>query len=586
MISSVAAGTRSGFDPDPSSYDTGTTTPLSVDAEGHLRVRAQVTTDEGSFRDDFPGSGLTSSLTGTLTFTSGSATVTGSGTAFTTEIKVGDYIKKTADADTLYARVESVDSATSLTLETTYGGTTSSTTGLRNNWQPLSSGTGASIAVASSSVSLISGTASGGVSRITRAGDYLPYNLLMKGSITQRIANQTAVLGFQDIPGSATRGAYFQFDGASNTVVKCVSQFGSAAADTQTTTVTYANNGTSATTHTYEVDLSANQASYLIDGIVVAIHKDHIPGPYDNLAMTAYITNAATVTTTTLAVDWIYFANVDQVQITNDFVGEPQKVLLMGKNTTTGLPTDLQLDANGNLIVTALTGFNAAISFGDITTAASTQVPVRRTAYTEPASSAAFSIKSANANDTSAGTGARTVTITYFDGTSGSLSTETVTLNGTTCVNSVTTTARYIEKITVTTVGSTGSNVGIITLYTGTGCVTTVGTIAATDNTTLWAHHYVPVGKTMDITGLSVSHNGTTVGSGGVFVIKALALGIANAPDVQVADFHRLYGQSSTIARTYTSPVAVAGPARVVVYVSPETTSSTVYRASLDYFQP
>lgn len=245
----------------------------------------------------------------------------------------------------------------------------------------------------------------------------------------------------------------------------------------------------------------------------------------------------------------------------------------------------VQLDMNGRIVTSAITGFGAAFTFGDVTLAAIATASVRRTAYTEPASVAAFSIKSGNAADTSAGTGARTVTITYLDSTYVQQS-ETITLNGTTCVNSVTTTARYFESVKVVTGGSTGSNVGLLTFYTGTGCVTTVGTIPATDNQTLWAHHYVQTGKTSNITGLSVNHSGTTVGSGAVFFLKSLPLNIANAVESQVGDFHRLYGQSSTAPRSYVSPIKVNGPARITVYVTPETSSSTVYRASIDFFEP
>lgn len=60
-------------------------------------------------------------LTGTLTLTSGSAAVTGSSTAFTTELEVGDKI--ILDADETWAEILSIESATALTLTAVYGGT-------------------------------------------------------------------------------------------------------------------------------------------------------------------------------------------------------------------------------------------------------------------------------------------------------------------------------------------------------------------------------------------------------------------------------------------------------------------------------
>jgi len=228
----------------------------------------------------------------------------------------------------------------------------------------------------------------------------------------------------------------------------------------------------------------------------------------------------------------------------------------------------------------------AALFFGDVTTAATTEAVVRRTAYTEPASAAQFSIRSANAADTAAGTGARTVAVTWSNGTLTSKAVENITLNGTTCVNSAATTARFFDKMQVATVGSSNSNTGILTLFTGAGCVTTVGTIGALAEQTFWAHYYVLSGKTANLTGAAVSHNGTTTGSGAQFVVRGVNPLVANENELQVLDVLRLYGQSSTVSRDYTSPIPVVGPKRLNVYVTPETSSSTVYRAAIDFFEP
>ncbi len=260
---------------------------------------------------------------------------------------------------------------------------------------------------------------------------------------------------------------------------------------------------------------------------------------------------------------------------------------LVGKTSTTGNLSYLKVDETGGLVTTALTGFGADFAFGDVTLAALTQAVVRRTAYTEQTVNATRSISSANAADAAAGTGARTVLITYLDATGAGPFTTTVTLNGTTCVATSVSNIAFIEEMRVVTVGSTGSNVGILSLFVNNTCGGgTIGTIAATNNQTFWAHHYIPVGKEANITGVSVSHNGTTVGSGGVFVVRAQVLVTANQAERQVTDFIRLYGQSSTFARVYTSPVKVPGPARLLLYVTPETASSTVYRGAIDFFEP
>ena len=270
---------------------------------------------------------------------------------------------------------------------------------------------------------------------------------------------------------------------------------------------------------------------------------------------------------------------------TNGTTKPTQSLLVAGSDGTSILP--LLTDNTGRLVTSAITGFGADFSFGDITTASLIIAAVRRTVYTEQTTNAQRSIVSANANDSSAGTGARTVEITYLDQVGAGPYTETITMNGATPVNTVSTTICFIEKIKVLTVGSTGSNVGILTLRAATGGGgVVIWTVGATDNQTFGSHHYIPTAKTCNITGMSVSHNGTTVGSGGVFILKAKSLTLANAAEIQVNDSVRLYGQASTSTRSYGSPIKILGPARIYAYVTPETASSTVYRASFDFFEP
>jgi hypothetical protein len=64
------------------------------------------------------GNGELSALTGTITFTNGSATVTGSGSSFTGEVAAGDKIQ--LDADGTLVTVASVATDTSLTLSNLY----------------------------------------------------------------------------------------------------------------------------------------------------------------------------------------------------------------------------------------------------------------------------------------------------------------------------------------------------------------------------------------------------------------------------------------------------------------------------------
>jgi hypothetical protein len=269
----------------------------------------------------------------------------------------------------------------------------------------------------------------------------------------------------------------------------------------------------------------------------------------------------------------------------NNSTTPTQSQLVAGTDGTAIRP--LATDSLGRLVTSAITGFGANFTFGDVNTSATTKAIVRRTAYTEQTTNAQRSIKSANANDTGAGTGSQQVTITYLDATGAGPFTEVITLNGTTAVNTVSTTICFIEKIQVTRVGSGAVNAGIITLNATTGGLgAVIWTIAAGDNQTFGCHHYVPTGKVCNVTGIDVSHNGTTVGSGGVFVMNAFSIGVTGAVDLQVSDFIRLYGQSSSFERSYGSPIKITGPSRLTVYVTPETASATTYRASVDFFEP
>ena len=254
-----------------------------------------------------------------------------------------------------------------------------------------------------------------------------------------------------------------------------------------------------------------------------------------------------------------------------------------------GQRTEIQTDLNGRIVTSAITGFGAAFTFGDVVSASTALKAVRRTTYNEQTTNAQRSFSSSDVDDdgSPADTGARKLHITYLDSTGAGPFDEVITLNGTTCVATVATNIAFVEHIEITTVGSTGSNEGTLTMFVDSSCGSgTIGTIEANSRQSFWAHHYVPTGKIANVTGISAGHNGTTVGSGAVFVLKAKNLTVADSVEDQVSDFVRLYGQSSTFSRNYASPIKVTGPSRLVLYVIPESASTFTYRAAIDYFEP
>ena len=132
--------------------------------------------------------------------------------------------------------------------------------------------------------------------------------------------------------------------------------------------------------------------------------------------------------------------------------------------------------------------------------------------YSYLSAASVLKVSSSSANDTSAGTGARTVELFGLDGDYNEIN-EVVTLNGQTAVNSTQSYLR-INRMIVRSAGSGGSNAGII--YAGTGTVTTgvPANIYATingdgTNQTLMALWTVPAGYTGYLMQYDVS-NGTT----------------------------------------------------------------------------
>ena len=248
-------------------------------------------------------------------------------------------------------------------------------------------------------------------------------------------------------------------------------------------------------------------------------------------------------------------------------------------------------NASNPLVVSSQAGASASNGFRDgrTTSSAATPAPCRFTAYTEPTSAGQRSIASASANDAAAGTGARTVKITYYKNSGGTVTGpfyETLTLNGTTGVNTVASDIYYIEQMEVLTVGSGGTNAGIITLYTQINKGgTAIGTIAASEGHTEWAHHYVPSGKTCYITAVYVALAGGGATSGGV-QLKEQDLSLANAYDNPLTEFVRSQIPSSgTNVRQYSSAIPVAGPARIVLWINPDGTNNLTWYGSFDYYE-
>ena len=156
-------------------------------------------------------------------------------------------------------------------------------------------------------------------------------------------------------------------------------------------------------------------------------------------------------------------------------------------------PFELQV-ARGQIqahSLVTIAGYNS-----DVDTAWEMITPVGNLSY--PAAALQMTVSSADADDTSAGTGARTVLITGLDANYAVIS-ETVTMNGQTAVTTTNSFLR-INSMLVTTAGTSLANEGII--YIGTGTVTSgvpatiYNVISAGYNNATSSQYTVPAGYT------------------------------------------------------------------------------------------
>jgi hypothetical protein len=222
-------------------------------------------------------------------------------------------------------------------------------------------------------------------------------------------------------------------------------------------------------------------------------------------------------------------------------------------------------------------------------------IPILATTYNEQTSGAQRSVSSSSAADTGAGTGARTVMITYYDSSMAGPLTDTVTLSGVTGVNTTATNICFIEKMEVATVGSSGRNAGVITLHTGTGgppsptlatlgtgnlFIDTIGSPAVNgDNRTLWAQHHVASTKTATFSTVTAGTTGNQTGV--VFVVVRMG-SLTTAPEVIVGDPLAVGLNATGVVRQLGIPIKIVGPALVRLIVVPAGNGTTFW-GSFDF---
>lgn len=350
-ITSLTVLANSSYLPNPAGV-IGDPQQVLSDPSGQLAVRATVLTDEGSFRDDFSGSSLLTALTGTPTFTNGSTVVIGNGTAFTSEVDTNSHVKITAHANSALARVSYVISDAQLVLDAPYTGATATGAASESSWQINQPASPANISLGSNSLlSILARVTSGDICGINRSGDTQPFVLDVVAYISQRVANQQAVFGFQDTQFAPVEQAVFVFDGTDNTKIRCRTSF--ASDSTQETLATYPGSLTSAVAVVYEIQASADRCRFIINGTQIAEHRTHVYRPYTSMQQVAYIENTGTVASqTTFTLDSVYFQNKDVLSLDEPVAmqgvagGQPITIQFGNPGGGTSLPLLINVNFN------------------------------------------------------------------------------------------------------------------------------------------------------------------------------------------------------------------------------------------------
>jgi hypothetical protein len=206
---------------------------------------------------------------------------------------------------------------------------------------------------------------------------------------------------------------------------------------------------------------------------------------------------------------------------------------------------------------------------------------IRASTYVAQAAQGQRSLVSTSALDTAAGTGARSVTINYLNNAM-QLKQDTVVLNGTVAVNTNAVDIEFIESLVVATSGTDLANDGTINLMTGVGGAGTVmSAIVALDNSTFYAHHYVPAGVSCYVN----KHTGAaTLAAGRTFLVRTGSPTVTG-PTLQIGDII-IHLAGSTEDHDYETPLIVTGPDLIVMRENPTASAAgNLAYASFDWVQ-
>ena len=230
---------------------------------------------------------------------------------------------------------------------------------------------------------------------------------------------------------------------------------------------------------------------------------------------------------------------------------------------------DVQFSMSGS-VGGGLVGFYGAY----LPTAATTLGAVRASTFVEQTSPSRRSFSSTNATDNASGSGAQQVRLTYYDGQMNGPYIEDLYLSGTTAVNTVNTNIQFVENVKCNLVGANGGNAGNINMFaTSSGGGGLIAQIVAGDGKTYYAHHYVRPGGVFNMKRLFIN---TTATAGNVSV-RNINPFVTGAFEDQLGTAFRSLPGGAGSQLDFDDSLQVIGPARVTVYVKPDSALSTTW---------
>ena len=225
-------------------------------------------------------------------------------------------------------------------------------------------------------------------------------------------------------------------------------------------------------------------------------------------------------------------------------------------------------DITGHTLMDKI-GFNAAVGTSEVEVWSK-----GNTAYVYPAATGIQMavVSSNNTNDKAEGTGALTVTIGYLDANYASQTT-TVTLNGTTPVNTTPTNIRRVNSFRVATTGSTGKAAGNISLTNVAGTVT-YSYITAGFTRARSSMYTVPAGKTFYMTSMSASAAGLKYMR--VILKASLNLGTVFTSGIQFYPFYEVILLNNVSDKHFDAPLVFPATTDIKVSAIAEASGSLV----------